>query len=142
MKTSLKNKTVFFALTLITLSFLAACSKESDNNNTAPTVTYTWQGGYCYNNSNQMVANQYCSQSTNSGYYWSNNTCYNTMNQPVNPGYCSTQNGQPGQPGFQQCYGNYYYYSQYGTQQITCNGSNCSGYQLYNSQTNQQVNCQ
>lgn len=137
MKTRIK-KQILLALTLATLSLLVACSKESDNSNTTATVTYTWQGGYCYNNSGQMVANTYCSQSTNNGYYWMNGSCYNTMNQAVNPAYCTTANGQP---GTQSCVGTYYY-SYYGTQQINCNGANCSGYTLYSPQTNQQVYCQ
>lgn len=138
MKTRLK-KQVLLVLTLASFAALVACSKESENSNTAPTATYTWQNGYCYNNSGQMVQNTYCAQSGNSAYYWMNGSCYNTANQIVNPAYCTNQNAQPGS---QQCYGTYYYYTYYGTQQISCNGANCSGYTLYNTQTNQQVFCQ
>lgn len=115
------------------------------------TTQYTYSNGMCYQTStNQQVDPSLCNNNnnnSNNGYVYNNGYCYSTTTgQYVNPSYCTntgngTGNGN-GYAGYQQCYGTYVYMN-YGQQQyVTCNGSNCRGYTLYQPSTGQPVYCQ
>jgi len=124
------------------------CYSKS-NNELSDSSLCTSNSGYylsnnlCYRNSgNVQVDYTNCSNITNSSdYYLSNNYCYRRSdNAPVATSYCTgTSSGA--------CSGLHYWYDQStgSRQQISCDGvatyGNCSGYYLYSSSTNAQVNC-
>lgn len=79
-----------FVFTLIAVVTLVAIGCNKTNNDTSPTNQYTYVNGYCYNSSNQIVPNSYCTSTTGGqcmGYYTYNNYGYY---QTV---YCSNSYG-------------------------------------------------
>ena len=125
------------------------------NCSASATSQYTYANGVCVQTSTgQQVDPSLCNNNTsNTGYVYNNGYCYSTTTgQYVDNSLCAgagngmgngagTGNGN-GYGGYQQCYGTYIY-MQYGQQQyVTCNGSNCRGYMLYQPSTGQPVYCQ
>ena len=130
-------------LLVLPLLFFLACAKDSNKNNQPhyqQYQTYTMQNGQCYSSNGQIVNMQLCQtygQGTGS-YYMMNGQCYSNTGQIVNMQLCQNYGGGTG--ASTQCNGVYYYYNQYSWQAVYCNGTNCSGYTVYNQQ-GQPVRC-
>lgn len=95
---------------------------------------FSLSGGSCYSSTGQIVDSTYCASS--GSYYLQNGSCYSSAGQAVNAIYCSSASTSAAQ----QCYGAFYYQSYYGLQPVLCSGGNCTGYVLYNGQS-QMVYC-
>jgi hypothetical protein len=77
------------SLVFVALSVLAliACNKKEDNNLANTPQSYQLINGQCYNNLNQIVAQQLCMN--NGNYRIINGQCYDSMNQIVAQQLCN-----------------------------------------------------
>lgn len=147
MKTLINFKNILrIVLISLAATALVACDKDKGSNNS--NYGYRYQNGYCYSPQGQIVDYSYCQ---NGG---ACNTGYNQNYSYQQPGYQQPGYGyqQPGyqQPGYggqycppngggvqqQQCYGTYYYQTQWGYQLTQCSQYNnfCRGQILYSQQ--------